>query len=152
MSTRIEPKKPTLLVFHENDSTDDQVLFQMAAKKAEVPFSWRVADSARMAIDYFDSLLKLSASQAVVWPDLIILDIVMPNDSGFKVLEYLKSKTMLRRIPVIIFTGHSSKDYMEQAYSLGANSFMTKPSDANETISLVGTLYHTWSNAQRPTL
>lgn len=152
MTSRIEPKKPTLLVFHVNDSTDDQVLFQMAAKKAGVPFSWRVADSVKTAIDYFDSLLKLSTTQSVAWPDLVILDIVMPHDSGFKVLEYIRGNAMLRRIPVIIFTGHTSKQFMEQAYSLGANSFMTKPSDATETVSMVGALYHTWSNAQRPTL
>jgi hypothetical protein len=43
-------QRPTLLVFHINDSTDDQVLFQAACKHAQVPFLWHVADSAEKAI------------------------------------------------------------------------------------------------------
>ncbi|HVV02296.1 MAG TPA: response regulator [Verrucomicrobiae bacterium] len=152
MNTRVQPQKPALLVFHVNDSTDDQVLFQMAAKKAGVPFSWCVVDSAQKAIDYFEALLRLSDSQSVVWPDLVVLDVVMPHQSGFKVLQYLKANSRLRRLPVIVFTGQASPDLMTQAYGLGANSFIAKPPDLDGTVSLVSSLYHTWSAAQRPSL
>jgi CheY-like chemotaxis protein len=152
MSSKLDQSQPTLLVFHVNDSTDDQVLFQLAAKQAGVPFSWRVADSAQTAIDYFESLLKLSESQNVVWPDLVVLDIVMPGESGFKVLHYIRSKSNLRRLPVVVFTGRESKEVMEEAYSLGANSFMLKPPDLAATVQLVSALYNAWSTARRPTV
>lgn len=145
------PKK-SLFVFHVNDSTDDQVLFQMAAKKADVPFAWQVADSAEKAIAYFDSLLKLSETELVAWPDLVVLDIVMPRESGFKVLEYIKGKAKLKRLPVVIFTGQHSQQVRDEAYALGANSFMLKPQDMAQTVDLVSSLYQAWSGAQRPTL
>src|SRR5437867_7517363 len=88
--------RPDLLVFHVNDSTDDQVLFQAACKKARVPFQWHVAESAERGISYLESLVNMSREHSVRWPDLVILDIVMPNGSGFKVLEYIRSNPKLR--------------------------------------------------------
>src|SRR5260370_40366005 len=97
--------RPDLLVFHVNDSTDDQVLFQAACKKARVPFQWHVAESAQRGISYLESLVNISREHAVRWPDLVILDIVMPDASGFKGLEYIRLSTKLRPLPVIIFIG-----------------------------------------------
>jgi CheY-like chemotaxis protein len=148
----IHEKKPTLLVLHINDSTDDQVLFQTACKHAEVPFIWHVTDSAEKAISYLDTLVKLDKSHSVRWPDLVVLDVVMPGESGFKVLEHIRQTRPLHRLPVIIFSGHSSPGVVEEAYKLGANSFLAKPADFSQTVELVSSLYSTWSIAQRPTV
>src|SRR6476646_7467140 len=99
---------PTLLVLHINDSTDDQVLFQTACKHAEVPFNWHVADSAEKGVSYLDTLVKLDKSHSAAWPDLVVLDVVMPGDNGFAVLEYIRKTPALHRLPVVIFTGHST--------------------------------------------
>ena len=144
--------RPDLLVFHVNDSTDDQVLFQAACKKAHVPFQWHVAESAQRGISYLESLLTLSREHPVRWPDLVILDIVMPEGSGFKVLEYIRSSPKLRPLPVVIFTGCSTPERMKQAYDLGANAFHEKPVSFLDTVTLVGSLYSTWSQAKRPVL
>ena len=69
--------RPPLLVFHVNDSTDDQVLFQAACKQANVPFQWHVAESAERGMSYFASLLTLSQTQSVRWPDLVVLDMAL---------------------------------------------------------------------------
>jgi hypothetical protein len=66
--------RPSLLVFHVNDSTDDQVLFQAACSKADVPIQWQVADSSERAISLLKSILALSKTQDVSWPDLVVLD------------------------------------------------------------------------------
>ena len=145
-------KKPPLLVFHINDSTDDQVLFQAACKKAGVPLEWQVADSAARAKEFFESLLSLSRTQAVHWPDLVVLDLVMPGGSGFQVLEYIRKTPALCALPVIILTGIASIERMEKAYQLGANSFHEKPVGFAEMVTLVGTIYTMWSNARRPVI
>lgn len=148
----IREKKPTLLVLHINDSTDDQVIFQTACKHAEVPFIWHVTDSADKAVTYLDTLLKLDQSHSVHWPDLVVLDVIMPGDSGFRVLEYIRKTPALHRLPVVIFTGHSSPAMVEEAYKRGANSFLAKPADFPQTVELVSSLYAIWSIAQRPTV
>lgn len=60
-------------------------------------------------------------------PDLILLDVVMPNMTGFEVIEVLKSKPSTSDIPVIFITGlHSSKDETT-GFELGAVDYIHKP-------------------------
>jgi two-component system response regulator len=141
-----------LLVFHVNDNTDDQVLFQAACKQADVPFQWHVAESAERGISYLQSLLTLSQTQSVRWPDLVVLDVVMPGASGLTVLEHIRCTPRLGPLPVVILTGHPSAAVQEAAFKLGANSFYEKPSNFTELVNLVRALYQIWSTAQRPSL
>jgi CheY-like chemotaxis protein len=151
-SARVTAQEPTLLVLHINDSTDDQVLFQTACKHAQVPFAWHVTDSAEKAKSYLETLLKVDRLHAVRWPDLIVLDIVMPGESGLRVLEFIRSTPELQRLPVVIFTGHGNPALVDEAYRLGANSFLSKPDDFKEAVNLVSSLYSVWSVAKRPTV
>jgi len=139
-----------MLVFHINDSTDDQVLFQAACKEANVPFHWHVAESAERGISYLNSLVSLSKTQSVRWPDLVVLDIVMPGGSGLKVLEHIRNTPKLSALPVVILTGHTSPTFHEKASELGANSFYEKPSSFADLVQLVAALYRIWSSAKRP--
>lgn len=60
-------------------------------------------------------------------PDLILLDIAMPNMTGLEVLSYLKSTNSLRDIPVIIVTGRDAVEDEDMGYSLGAVDYIKKP-------------------------
>ena len=151
-SSARKAERPTLLVFHVNDSTDDQVLFQTACKMAKVPFVWHVADSSRKALSYLETLVKINREHPAAWPDLVVLDLHMPGGSGFEVLQYIRSTPQLRRLPVIIFTGYPDPAYVRKAYELGANSFLLKPLEFQNTVNLVSSLYTTMSFMQRPTL
>ncbi|MCL2226918.1 MAG: diguanylate cyclase [Oscillospiraceae bacterium] len=59
--------------------------------------------------------------------DLILLDIVMPNMSGFDVLIALKESSRTRDIPIILVTGSDSVESEEMGLSLGAVDFIRKP-------------------------
>ena len=100
----IKLTEPYLRVFHVNDSTDDQILFQAACRAGKVPFNWHVADSAEKGISYLKTLLEQSKDVPVCWPDLILLDIVMPSGSGLEVLKFIRATPQLKQLPVIIFT------------------------------------------------
>jgi diguanylate cyclase (GGDEF)-like protein len=60
-------------------------------------------------------------------PDLILLDIIMPDINGFDVLVKLKESDETSHIPVIIITGLSSEDDEEKGFRLGAVDYITKP-------------------------
>ncbi len=60
-------------------------------------------------------------------PDLILLDILMPDMSGFEVLSVLKNTNLTARIPVIIITGLTSVENEERGLFLGAMDYITKP-------------------------
>lgn len=60
-------------------------------------------------------------------PDIILLDLEMPNMDGFAVLEHLAGDETLRRIPVIVVTGRDDVAAIDRAYEAGATSFVVKP-------------------------
>jgi diguanylate cyclase (GGDEF)-like protein len=60
-------------------------------------------------------------------PDLILLDIIMPEMSGFTVITELKKSDITAEIPVIFITGLTSSDDEEKGFFLGAVDYITKP-------------------------
>jgi CheY-like chemotaxis protein len=145
------PTQRVLLVLHVNDSTDDQVIFQTACSHARVPLNWHVVDSADKAISYLEALVALNKTHSVRWPDLVLLDVIMPGHSGFTVLEFIRRTPELSRIPVVIFTGRGDPAIRQHAYSLGANSYLEKPLNFGEMVKLATSLYKMWSAALPPT-
>jgi response regulator RpfG family c-di-GMP phosphodiesterase len=63
-------------------------------------------------------------------PDLVLLDIVMPDMSGYEVLAELKASPATRHIPVIFITGLNTVEDEEKGFDLGAADFIHKPFSA----------------------
>jgi diguanylate cyclase (GGDEF)-like protein len=64
---------------------------------------------------------------AEVNPDLILLDIILPDINGFEVLEILKSDDLTSHIPVIVLTGLSNAEDEQRGLRLGAADYIIKP-------------------------
>jgi putative two-component system response regulator len=80
-------------------------------------------------------------------PDLVALDLRMPNVDGFALLKQFRSRIPQGAlVPVLVFTADSSRNAREQALSLGAKDFVTKPLDATEVRLRIYNLLETrWS-------
>lgn len=65
-------------------------------------------------------------------PDLILLDVLMPNESGFDVLRWLKSQARTASIPVIFLTGKDDVDSKVEGFELGAVDYIVKPFHPSE--------------------
>jgi CheY-like chemotaxis protein len=135
------PQK-TFRVFHINDSTDDQVLFQAACQKGGIPFNWHVTDSAEKGISYLKTLVEHSDTIPVCWPDLVLLDLVMPIVNGFEVLKFIRATDELKHLPVIVFTGDTFPSSKADALKFGASAFMIKPQGFSEAVILARELYN----------
>ena len=70
-------------------------------------------------------------------PDLIILDVVMPDLYGSEVCEQLRKQSKTARIPIMILTGNTNLYDQEQAKESGADYYMTKPFSPLQLKSLV---------------
>lgn len=70
-------------------------------------------------------------------PDLILLDIRLPDLSGLEVLNQIIGKAKKERIPIMIISGEHSKDIQMYAYSLGVMDFMPKPVDIDLFLVLI---------------
>jgi putative two-component system response regulator len=60
-------------------------------------------------------------------PDLILLDVVMPELNGFEVCEVLKQNRKARHIPIIFLTTLHHEEEMQRGLALGAADFISKP-------------------------
>lgn len=63
-------------------------------------------------------------------PDLILLDVMMPEIDGFEACRRLKANPKLRDIPVIFLTSKDEDEYEEMGFSVGASDFIHKPINA----------------------
>jgi len=79
-------------------------------------------------------------------PELILLDLNMPGMNGFEVLTWVRQQPAFTRLPVIILTTSTYSPDVRQAYRLGANSFLTKPTDFMKLVSEVKAMADFWLN------
>jgi putative two-component system response regulator len=85
--------------------------------------------------DEFDVRLAKSGAIALkalsrMYPDVILLDIEMPDMSGFEVMEKIRRTPDLKNIPVIFLTSHATTDFVAKAAEYGAVDYVAKPFDA----------------------
>jgi len=91
-----------------------------------------------------DALDFLLGEQEIALPDIILLDLKMPRINGMEVLRRIRQHKRTRWIPVIILSSSAEPEDMEQAYSLGANSYIRKPMDFEHFLLVVDYLTTYW--------
>lgn len=106
------PSKPRLLVV-DDQAANIQVLYQILSHDYQV----LMATSGAQA-------LALCASKQ---PDLVLLDLVMPEMDGYQVCQRLKADSITRDIPVIFITAQTDESAEEKGLDLGAVDFISKP-------------------------
>lgn len=70
-------------------------------------------------------------------PDLVLLDIMMPEMDGYQVLEKLQGDPATSGIPVVFVTGMSENTDQEKGLSMGAKAYLTKPVDPGKVVETV---------------
>ncbi len=87
-----------------------------------------------VAYDGVDALDKLKSQK----PDLILLDIIMPQKNGFEVLEEIKNDSELKNIPVIILSNLGQDTDIQKGRELGAVDYLIKSNfSMNEVIEKI---------------
>ena len=70
-------------------------------------------------------------------PDLIVLDVHLPDMPGERVLQYLQEGEVTRRIPVVILSSDTGKKRIARMLRLGASDYVTKPLDVPHFLDLI---------------
>jgi len=70
-------------------------------------------------------------------PDLVLLDVMMPDIDGFKVCQYLKENPETKDIPVMFLTARGAEGDLETGRKAGADGFMTKPFQTIEVLKQI---------------
>ena len=80
-----------------------------------------------------EGLKKIEASA----PDLVLLDIMMPEMDGIEMCRQLKNNPETAEIPVIMVTTQGEPERVEQAFEAGCDDFVTKPIDKIELLEKI---------------
>lgn len=128
-------EKQTILLV--DDSRNDLLLMRMAFKKAEVIFPLQEVRNGVEAIDYLSGNGPYGDRSQFPLPAVILLDLNMPMKNGFDVLSWARAQPELKHISIVILTASMRTEDVEQAYKLGASSFLVKPSHIGELVSMI---------------
>jgi DNA-binding response OmpR family regulator len=79
------------------------------------------------SVDAIASGQQLHRLLAVQLPDLIILDVMMPGEDGYRICKNLRNDPLTRDIPIMILTAHAEGIYERISMDMGAVQHMTKP-------------------------
>jgi len=90
----------------------------------------------------FSTITALSVKEALGLiknrkPDLILLDLMMPEIDGFEFLEKVRSENHLNDVPVIVVSALTDEENVRKSKKIGAIEFIKKPVDINTLVSTV---------------
>lgn len=83
--------------------------------------------------DFFDRLVEKK-------PDLVLLDVMLPDEDGLEIVKKMRAKPDTRQIPVIMVTAKTTELDKVKGLDMGADDYMTKPFGVMELISRVKAL------------
>jgi len=98
-----------------DDDPDILQLTRMTLERAG--FTVNIAAGGLQALEYLRSEK----------PDLVILDVMMPEISGWEVLDFLKNNEATSTVPVLLMTARDLPDDIKVGYEYGARYYLTKP-------------------------
>jgi len=109
----------------EDNETNIEVMRGVLAQRAQV-----VLRTSMLGLDGLSAIRRDR-------PDLILLDMHLPDISGLELLRHLKQDDTVAEIPVIVVSADATPGHMEQALTLGALHYVTKPLDVAAFLPLV---------------
>lgn len=95
------------------------------------------------AVDTAASGAEALSSARANPPDLMVLDIMMPEMDGFEVVEALRAEPSTARVPIILLTARGQDSDILRGYQLGVSSYLTKPFNLDELVGIIREVFQT---------
>jgi CheY-like chemotaxis protein len=118
-------------IFIIDDDTEDQEIFMEAVREVDNTIQCFASTSGEEA-------LRQLEHEVIVLPDLIFLDLNMPKLNGKQILQEIKNKNALKRIPVIMYSTSFAPRDIDEINRLGAVFHLLKPSRFNDLCKALG--------------
>jgi CheY-like chemotaxis protein len=140
------PHLPLLLV---EDNDDDAFLMRLSLKAAGVIQPLHVAEDGQQAIDYLAGRGPYADREKYPLPSVVFLDLKLPFKSGHEVLAWIRNQRDLAQIIVLVLSSSNQPSDLEEAYRLGANSYVVKPAATEELVEWAAAFKRYWLDFNR---
>ena len=117
-------------ILQVEDSPEDRMMTEEALGEASPSLELRSVATANEAI-------SMISAEGEWRPNLVLLDLSLPGETGFSFLQFIKGRPDLERIPVVIFSSSKAPTDINKAYGLRANCYIPKPADFKGYLTLV---------------
>lgn len=86
------------------------------------------------------------AADSETLPDLVLLDLQLPDTNGFEVLAAVKSANAMQRVPVVVISSSDQRQDVMRSYQLGANAYIVKPADYETFVENMTVMCRFWGS------
>jgi len=131
-------------ILQVEDDENDIIFVRYAFQQAQIINPMQVVKNGQEAIHYLSGIGKFADRTNYPLPCLVLLDLKLPMIGGLEVLQWIRRSKEFSDLVVIVFSSSSAPLDVQQAYRLGINSFIVKPSSTYERAELVHLLKRWW--------
>ena len=130
-------------ILQVEDDPNDVFLMQHAMRRLGMANPVQVARDGQEAMDYLQGAGKFADRTTFPFPCLVLLDLKLPYVMGLDVLRWIRQQPG-PALPVLMLTASGEDADIASAYNLGANAFLTKPSEASKFQEMVKAIKEFW--------
>jgi CheY-like chemotaxis protein len=132
------------------DEPNDVFFMERAFEQARLLNPLKIVHDGEQAIAYLKGEGHYADRTKFPFPFLMLLDLRMPRRNGFEVLEWLRAQPGIRRLLTVVLTSSKDAPDINQAYDLGANSYLVKPPKAEALKEMFQRLDSYWVAMNQP--
>lgn len=143
------PARPVILLV--DDNPHDVVLIRLAFRRVGIIDTIHLVKDGVEAMRYIKGEGAYADRHQFPTPTLVLLDLKMPQTSGFEVLQWVRNQSCLSNVVVVVMSGSRNDADIDRAYALGANHYLVKPSRFEEMVKMMESLkdYTAWSKGSK---
>lgn len=138
-SRRFSEEERSAILVAEDDE-NDICLIKRAFHQAQFENPVKVVRNGEEAIAYLRGDPPFADRLANPAPALLLLDLKMPGKGGFEVLTWIREQAEFNHLPVVMLTSSQETSDVNQAYALGANSYLVKPANFARLVDMINRL------------
>ena len=131
------PAKHYPVVLYVEDSLDDRELMRSAAKVSHVKFTLALADGYSEAVDYLGGERQYADRTRYPLATFVLLDYALGTLKGTDLVRWIRKRTGISSLPVVMFSGCTEVPEMADCYAAGADYCIKKPLRAEDLMKVV---------------
>lgn len=137
------------LVLVAEDSPDDRLLLREALAASNAACRVEMVEDGQKALDYLFGAAPFADRRKFPLPRVMLIDLKMPVKDGFEVLRGMRADERFLTLPALVLSASAEPADIEQAFRLGANAYLVKPSMLADLEELIKAIASFWLRFNR---